>query len=130
MLREIPPTGVDGAHSQSLMPQSQMAEFESGLSVFTRSDAGPIVRTERRSGQSRLIIKITYGIVGPRVANCCRTRYVFTPNDDGVTFNAGFGPNEFVIRPRNCEAFWWSTIGGFQSATGLREPNAKLGVFD
>ncbi len=111
------------------MSTNQMAECESGLSVFTRRDTGPIVRTERRSGQSRLIVEITHGIVGPRVAHRYRTRHVFTPDDDGVTFNAGLGPNEFAISPSNCEAFWWSTVKGFQSAIEMRELDAKLVAF-
>src|SRR5437879_10857369 len=107
-----------------------MAKREFGLSVSANRNAGPIVRAERRSGQPCPIIKITHGIIGPGVAHCQRTRDVFVPDDNGVTFDAGLGPNEFVIRSSNCEAFQWPTIGGFQSATKVRELDTNLVLFD
>ena len=99
-----------------------------GLSVLVNRDTGPIVRAKRRSGQPCLIVEIAYGIIGPGVAHCQWTPYVFAPNDDRVAFNTCLGPNEFVIGSSNCEAFWWSTIGGFQSTAEVLELNANLVV--
>ena len=68
---------------------------------LARARAGPVVRTERRSGQSIFVVQIAVWAIRPRIAHSRGSAHFFARDDDFAAFDPGVRPVELLVRARN-----------------------------
>src|SRR5205814_835344 len=70
-----------------------------------RRDALPIIGSEGQRRQAAAVVKIAVGVVGPVVAHGDRLCDFIAADNDGVIFDARFGPLPFLVFTGDGEAF-------------------------
>src|SRR5205823_865444 len=87
--------------------------------------AGPIVRAERRSRQSILVVKIAVWVIRPRIAHGGGGAHFFAGYDDFIPFYVSTGPVKLFVRARHREPLQRSALR-FEPVPCVTKTNANL----
>src|ERR1035438_7957186 len=88
-----------------------------------KSRMAPFAPTERRGGQSILVIEVAFGVVGPGIANVQRIRNRGIRHYHRKAIDNGVGGNEPVVGAGHHETLQ-GPAPGFEAAGGVVEPQA------
>jgi len=73
--------------------------IDSGVLLLADRNTRPVVRAERRSRQTFLIIEIAYRVVRPGITHSNGLIYLVTADFNGIAIDFCISPNKFTVSP-------------------------------